>query len=181
MSFWITHCIKEVLLIRVLTFYTSNALVIIVLILWWYVILIMTMNLYIHVYCWNFLNATWLLPFNWDLSKTSFKFKFGTTKPLIPKAVVWSCSVKKVFLEISQNLQESTAARDSFLTKLQALDLKKESLAQVYSCEFCEISKITFFYRTLPVAASVILILSVEYILNWKYSTYSKGNEIALR
>ena len=26
----------------------------------------------------------------------------------------WRCSVKKVFLEISQNLQENTCARDSF-------------------------------------------------------------------
>ena len=32
--------------------------------------------------------------------------------------------------------------------------IKKESLAQVFFCEFCEISKNTFFYRTLPVAAS---------------------------
>ena len=32
--------------------------------------------------------------------------------------------------------------------------IKKESLAQVFSCEFCEISKKTFFYRTPPVAAS---------------------------
>ena len=26
--------------------------------------------------------------------------------------------------------------------------IKKETLAQVFSCEFCEISKNTFFYRT---------------------------------
>ena len=32
--------------------------------------------------------------------------------------------------------------------------IKKESLAQGFSCEFCEISKNTFFYRTPPVAAS---------------------------
>ena len=32
---------------------------------------------------------------------------------------------------------------------------KKEALAQVSSCEFCEISKNTFFYRTPLVAASV--------------------------
>ena len=31
-----------------------------------------------------------------------------------PKAVVRRCSVKKVFSEISQNLQENTYARDSF-------------------------------------------------------------------
>ena len=32
---------------------------------------------------------------------------------------------------------------------------KKESLAQVFSCKFCEISKNTFFYRTPSVAGSV--------------------------
>ena len=32
--------------------------------------------------------------------------------------------------------------------------IKKESLAQVFSCEVCEISKNTFFYRTPSVAAS---------------------------
>ena len=32
--------------------------------------------------------------------------------------------------------------------------IKKESLVQVFSCEFSEISKNTFFYRTPPVAVS---------------------------
>ena len=32
--------------------------------------------------------------------------------------------------------------------------IKKETLAQVFSCEFCEISKNTFFYKTPLVAAS---------------------------
>ena len=44
-----------------------------------------------------------------------------------------------------------------FLIKLQAAPaclLKKEALAQVFSCEFCEISKSTFFYRSPLVAAS---------------------------
>ena len=50
-----------------------------------------------------------------------------------------------VFLEISQNSQENTRARVSFL---------KDTLAQVFSCEFCKISKNTFSYRTRPVAAS---------------------------
>ena len=35
--------------------------------------------------------------------------------------------------------------------------LKKEILAQLFSCEFDEISKNTFSYRTPPVAASVYL------------------------
>ena len=45
-----------------------------------------------------------------------------------------------------------------FLNKVAGLRpatlLKKETLAQVFSCTFCEISKNTFFYRTPPVAAS---------------------------
>ena len=45
---------------------------------------------------------------------------------------------------------------ESFLVKLRALNfIKKEALAQVFSCKFCEISKNTFSYRTPPVAASV--------------------------
>ena len=65
------------------------------------------------------------------------------------------CSVKRVFLENSQNSQENTCSRDSFLIKACKF-IKKESLAKVFSCKFCEISKNTFFYiyRTPPVAAS---------------------------
>ena len=37
------------------------------------------------------------------------------------EAVIQTCSAKKVFLEISQNSQENTCARVSFLIKLQAL------------------------------------------------------------
>ena len=33
--------------------------------------------------------------------------------------------------------------------------IKKETLAQVFSCECCELSKNTFSYRVPPVAASV--------------------------
>ena len=72
------------------------------------------------------------------------------------EAVLWRCTVGTVFLEISQNSQENTCARASFLIKLQAACnfVKKEALAQVFSCEFCKISKHAFFYRTPPVAAS---------------------------
>ena len=62
---------------------------------------------------------------------------------------------KKMFLENSQNLQKNTSGRVSFLIKLQACNfIKKETLAQVFSYEFCEISKNTFSYRKPPVAAS---------------------------
>ena len=54
------------------------------------------------------------------------------------EAVAQRCSVKQVFLEISQNSQESNSARVSFLIKLQD-----------------KTSKNTFSYRTAPVAASI--------------------------
>ena len=66
------------------------------------------------------------------------------------EAVVRRCSAEKVFLEISQNSQENTCARVSFL---------KETLAHFFSCEFCEISKNNFFYRRPPVAASEMTVL----------------------
>ena len=40
------------------------------------------------------------------------------------EAVVRRCSLKKVFLKISQNSQENTCARVSFLIKLQASGLQ---------------------------------------------------------
>ena len=74
----------------------------------------------------------------------------------VAEAVVRRCSVKKVFLEISHNSQENTSARFSFLISYRA---KKETLAQVFSYEFCENSKNTFYYRTSLVAASAVGII----------------------
>ena len=50
------------------------------------------------------------------------------------------CSVKKMFLESFQNSQENTCARFSEACNF----IKKGTLAQTFSCEFCEISKNTF-------------------------------------
>ena len=78
-----------------------------------------------------------------------------------PEAVARKCSVKKVFLEISQNSQENSCARVSFLIKLHTSAcnfIKKETLSQVFSCEFGEISKNIFCYRTPLVAAYEYLI-----------------------
>ena len=47
---------------------------------------------------------------------------------------------------------------ESFLIKLQAEAcnfIKKETLAQLFSREFCEIFQNTFFYRTSPVPFSI--------------------------
>ena len=78
----------------------------------------------------------------------------------------WSCSVKKMFLEISQNSQKYSCARVSFLIKLQASQNSQKNAcarvsflikfqAKVVSCEFCEISK-NFFIEQLCATASVV-------------------------
>ena len=82
----------------------------------------------------------------------------------ISEAVAQRCSVKKVLLEISQNSQENTYARVSFLIKLHASAcnfIKKETLAQLFSCEFCDISKNTFSYRT-PISGQFFHFLPPE-------------------
>ena len=73
------------------------------------------------------------------------------------EAVAQTCSVKKMFLEISQNSQENTCPRFS-------------------SCEFCEVSKNTFFYRTPLVAASSLLYGSIHCIwLPWRKTANKNG------
>ena len=69
---------------------------------------------------------------------------------------------EKLFLEILQNLQENTCVTVSFLIKLQAF-IKKETLAQVFSCEFCEISKSTFFTEHIWATASEYYQLTVSF------------------
>ena len=76
------------------------------------------------------------------------------------------CSIKKVFLEISQNSHNLTKQlhqslyfnKVSILIKVSGLQLiKKDTLAQVFSCEFYEISKNIFFTEHLWTTASVPL------------------------
>ena len=78
----------------------------------------------------------------------------GKTDVLNLEAGAKRCSVEKVFLEFSQNPQENSCASVS-LSLRRATLLKKKTLAQVFSCEFCETSKNTFTYRKALVAASV--------------------------
>ena len=79
---------------------------------------------------------------------------------ILPEAVVWRCSVKKVFLKIHK-INRKHLCQSLFFSKAADLRpevcnlIKKETLAQVFSCEICEILKNTFFYRRLLVAASI--------------------------
>ena len=78
---------------------------------------------------------------------------------LITEAAIRGALCKKVFLEISQHSQENACARASFSIKLQAQAcnfFKKEALAQVFSCECCEISKNTFFTEHVWKTTSII-------------------------
>ena len=80
----------------------------------------------------------------------------GHTGTLTTEAVVRRCSVKKIFLIMSQNTNENTCIKVSFLNKVAGgLQLyQKKTLAQVFSCEFCEVFKNTLFHRTPPMVAS---------------------------
>ena len=69
----------------------------------------------------------------------------------------WRCSIKKVFIKISQNLQKNTGARASFLIKLPALArilIEKKTMAQVFSCEFCKTFKSDFSTKYIRATAS---------------------------
>ena len=56
-----------------------------------------------------------------------FLYYCSATERNNPEVVVQRYSVKKVFLEISQNSQENTCARVSFLIKLQAHSINFKS------------------------------------------------------
>ena len=89
------------------------------------------------------------LNFSFDKKWAPLKVTEGWTKMSLSRSSHRRCSVKKVFLETSQNSQENTCARVSCLNLR-----KKEMMAQVFSCGFCKISKNTFFARAPQVAAS---------------------------
>ena len=64
----------------------------------------------------------------------------------MPKAATRDILYERVFLEICQNLSQGL-----FFNKVYE---KLETLAQVFSCEFCEISKNTLFPEHLLATAS---------------------------
>ena len=72
--------------------------------------------------------------------QSSFESKFGSSHQKQPPDVFCKKGVLKDFTK--------------FTGKHLFQSLKKETLVQLFSCEFCEISKNAFFYRTPLVAAS---------------------------
>ena len=79
--------------------------------------------------------------------KAGYFCSYSLSSSYFASSSLFRSSRPNLFLEISLNLQENNCARASFLTKLQASAgnfIKKETLAQMFSCEFCEISKNLF-------------------------------------
>ena len=74
------------------------------------------------------------------------------------EAVSWRCSIKEVFLETSQNSQESTCARVSFLVKFQDQAcnfIKKEIGTGVFLWILRGLQEHLFSYKTPPMTASL--------------------------
>ena len=72
-----------------------------------------------------------------------------------------TCSVKKVFLQFRKTNRKTPQSESPFWYSCRPYAcnvIKIETLAPVFSFEFCEISKNTFSYRTPQVAASELLI-----------------------
>ena len=68
----------------------------------------------------------------------------------------WLC--ESFFLPKSEcYIHESLRKKTHYRSSRPEVFCKKETLAEVFSCEFCEIFKNTLCYRTLLVAASVII------------------------
>ena len=65
-------------------------------------------------------------------------------KIIVSEAAAQRCFSKHLFLKISQNSQENASTGVSFVIEFQATLLKNTS-AQVFLCNFCEIFKSTFF------------------------------------
>ena len=78
---------------------------------------------------------------------------FDKVKELVFEAVVQRCSVKQVFLEVSQNSQENACARVSW-----------HRCFPVNFANSLRVNSLTFFYRAPLVAASVVSFQSQIFI-----------------
>ena len=76
---------------------------------------------------------------------------------------------KKVVLRNFSKFTGKHLCQNLFFNKVAGLRpanfIKKYTLAHMFSCEFCEISKNSFFHRTPLVAASVLKITKMAWIV----------------
>ena len=102
-----------------------------------------------------------LVFFIYDSFETAVLYEIILSMIVNSEAVTQRCSVKKRVLRKFAKSRGKHLCQSLFFNKFASLRpkacnfIKKETLAQVFSCEFYEISKNTFSYRTPLVAASV--------------------------
>ena len=105
------------------------------------------------IVCFDNLNTSFLpisltiTKYVWNSSHSLTLLKYLINETVKSETASRCVLCKKVFLKISQNSQENACSRVSFLINVgQACSfIKKETLTQVFACEFCKISKNTFF------------------------------------
>ena len=112
-------------------------------------------------------SSYYLLPFPLTINFAKFlktlvlESTSGASFNCYPKEIIPSSLF--IFWSICKKAQIDTCYKEiirlmPYLKESPGGVLKKETLAQGFSCEFCEISKNTFSYRTPPVAASALYI-----------------------
>ena len=80
----------------------------------------------------------------------SYKLQNDQERTSLPEAFC-----KRDVLRNFANFRRKHLCQSLFFNKVETCNfIKKETLVQVFCCEFCEISKNTFSYRTTLVAAS---------------------------
>ena len=95
-----------------------------------------------------YINHIQLLPTRSDLVKETLQRGLKDRSRLCEDPVAQTCSVKKVFWEISQNSQEKACARVSFLIMLQAPPatlLKKTPWHRCFPVNFAKFLRTPFF------------------------------------
>ena len=121
-------------------------------------------NIYINVLCYKCILQ--MLIYNRKCIKNVLRFTLLTFPYVYGRSSHQRCSVKKTFWKISQNSQENTCARASFLIKLQATILWKERLwHRCFPVSFSEIFQNVFFTEHLRATAFHKILSMYSWIL----------------
>ena len=106
---------------------------------------------------------------NTGISWLTSVLKISLLEIITFRSTHWRCSVKKVFFRNFLKFTGKHLRQGLFFNKVSGLRpcrpwglvcnfIKREALAHVFSCEFCEISKITFFIEHLRRTASALCV-----------------------
>ena len=87
------------------------------------------------------------------------RFVLIVSGPIVLLSVIWKCRLFRFYRSCRTEVLFKKGALRNFLWPEACIFIKKETLTQVFFCEFCKISKNTFSKRTPPVAASGFIVL----------------------